>query len=220
MARGATRLEAAEAHGINEERGAKGWERARPGSGAALAIEQESPWSDGEIMAAGGGGHEEPSGVENCQSARRTLGVFHMLESGVSITETAPSVGYTRQHLSHLTSRDASFRAEWESPLRSRVSSARSDRLWHIHDLAASVIETSLDEGDPRIALEIFKHLARGVTACIASCGGLVSFRRSEPRDTKDIVDAADVPAALRLESRVETNVLRLCPGWRRRKEA
>lgn len=160
MARGASRLEAAVAHGMSEER-VKGWERTS-WFGQALAREQASPWRGGKRASAILRGSEEPATPPTSRSARRTMAI-DMLQSGVSITETASSVGYTRQHLSHLVHHDPAFLAEQELR-RVEAQQRRSDRLWHIHDLAASVIETSLNEGDPRIALEIFKLMARGVT--------------------------------------------------------
>jgi hypothetical protein len=160
MARGASRLEAAVAHGMSEER-VKGWERTSwfP---QALAREQESPWINGKTMAIAIRGSGKPADPPTSRSTRRTMAI-DMLESGVSITETASSVGYTRQHLSQLVHHDPAFLAERQLR-RVEAQQRRADRLWHIHDLAASVIETSLEEGDSRTALEIFKLMARGVT--------------------------------------------------------
>ena len=121
-------------------------------------------------------GHEEPSNPPTSQSARRTLGdLTCWSRASASQRQLPPSV--TRDSTSRISCITTHPSAPSGNLRRVRGSAARSDRLWHIHDLAASVIETSLDEGDPRIALEIFKHLARGVTGRPASCGGLVSFR-------------------------------------------
>jgi helix-turn-helix protein len=162
MARGASRSEAAAAHGVSEER-VKGWE---PTSWfrEALSREHESPWTAGKLMAATirADLFEKPTEPPRSSSARRTM-ALDLLGSGVSITETASSVGYTRQHLSQLVNHDPDFSAELE---RRRVEDQqrRADRLWHLWDEAARVIATSLAEGNPRIAMEVLKLGARGVT--------------------------------------------------------
>jgi hypothetical protein len=159
MAQGASIREAAVAHGMSEER-VKGWDRTA-WFHRALAREEVSPWPGKSVLAIFRGS-EEPAKPPTSRSARRSMAI-DMLVLGVSITETASSVGYTRQHLSQLVHHDPTFRVELEQR-RVEAPQRRSDRLWQIHDRAASVIETALDEGNPRIAMEVFKLSSRGVT--------------------------------------------------------
>jgi hypothetical protein len=146
MARGASRAEAAAAHGVSEER-LKGWERTS-WFRQALAKEKESPWTTGRLVAAGL--REHTSGqlaqAPRSTSARRTMAI-DLLSAGVSITEAASLVGYTRQHLSHLSNHDANFHAERE---RRKVEDhqRRSYGLWHVWDEALLAVKTAIMEGD------------------------------------------------------------------------
>ena len=162
MARGASRSEVAAMHGVSEER-VKGLQRTSRFD-EALAREKESPWTDGERLAAGmrEGALEKEGKVPVSRSARRAMAI-DLLAAGVSITETASLVDYTRPHLSHLANHDREFITELQRR-SAENQERRPDRLWHLWDRAASVIETSLDEGDPRTALEVLKLGARGVT--------------------------------------------------------
>ena len=162
MAQGASRSEVAATLGVSQER-VKGLERAS-WFGEALAREKESPWTDGERLAAGmrEGSLEKQGNVPVSRSARRALAI-DLLAAGVSITETASLVDYTRPHLSHLANHDREFIAELKRR-SAENQERRPDRLWHLWDRAASVVETALDEGDPRTALEVLKLGARGVT--------------------------------------------------------
>ena len=162
MARGASRAEAAAAHGVSDER-LKGWERTS-WFRQALAKEKESPWPTGKVVAAGL--REHTSGqlaqAPRSTSARRTMAI-DLLSAGVSITEAASLVGYTRQHLSHLSNHDANFGAERE---RRNVEDhqRRSSGLWHVWEEALLAVKTAILEGDTRIAIEVLKLAARGVT--------------------------------------------------------
>jgi hypothetical protein len=162
IARGASRAEAAAAHRVSEER-LKGWERAS-WFRQALAKEKESPWSNGKLVAAGLRGHtsEQLAQVPRSKTARRRMAI-DLLSVGVSVTEAASLVGYTRQHLSTLSNHDANFQAELE---RRNVEDQRrrSSGLWHVWDEALLVIKRALEEGDTRIAMEVVKLGARGVT--------------------------------------------------------
>lgn len=162
IARGASRAEAAAAHRVSEER-LKGWERAS-WFRQALAKEKESPWTNGKLVAAGLRRHtgEQLAQVPRSTAARRTMAI-DLLSVGVSVTEAAPLVGYTRQHLSTLSNNDPNFQAEFE---RRKVEDQqrRSSGLWHVWEEALLVVKRALEEGDTRIAMEVVKLGARGVT--------------------------------------------------------
>lgn len=162
MARGASRAEAAAAHRVSEER-LKGWERAS-WFRQALAKEKESPWTNGKMVAAGLRGHstQQLARPPRSASAKRAMAI-DLLSMGVSITEAASLVGYTRQHLSHLSNHDANFRAELE---RRKVEDhqRRSNGFWHVWDESVIEVKTAILEGDTRIAMEVFRLGARGVT--------------------------------------------------------
>lgn len=162
MARGASRAEAAAAHGVNEER-LKGWERTS-WFRQALAKEKESPWTNGKMVAAGLRGHstEQLAQPPRSTSARRAMAI-DLLSMGVSITEAASLVGYTRQHLSHLCNHDANFQAELEGR-KVEDHQRRSNGFWHVWDEALLAVKTAILEGDTRIAMEVLKLAARGVT--------------------------------------------------------
>lgn len=83
--------------------------------------------------------------------------------SGASITEAAEQSGYSRQHLSALVNHDAEFRAEYMRRI-AEDHVRRANFFWARWDQSGQVIKQSLDEGDPRAAMEIFKLGARGVT--------------------------------------------------------
>jgi hypothetical protein len=86
-----------------------------------------------------------------------------LLVSGMSIAEAAERSGYTRQHLSRLIHNDVRFQAEYQRRLvEDHVR--RNNFFWARYDQSGKVFKRSLDEGDPRTALEIFKLGSRGVT--------------------------------------------------------
>ena len=86
-----------------------------------------------------------------------------ILVSGASITEAAEQSGYSRQHLSALVNHDAGFKAEYMRRI-AEDHERRANFFWARWDQSGQVIKQSLDEGDPRTAMEIFKLGARGVT--------------------------------------------------------
>ncbi len=163
LARGATRSAAASAAGTSEER-VRRWERMswfRP----ALARELEVPGGIGKQLAAearSGFGAKAELAIPRSSSARRSMAI-DLLASGTSVTEVAATVGYTRPHLSHLVNQDPRFSAELERR-RAEDHQRRSDGFWHLWDKSKKVLEQSLDEGDPRVAMEVLKLGARGVT--------------------------------------------------------
>jgi hypothetical protein len=113
IAGGASRAEAAAAHGVSEER-LKGWERTS-WFRQALAKEKESPTATGKLVAAGLREHtgEQLAQAPRSGSVKRTMAI-DLLSVGVSVTEAASIVGYTRQHPSTLANQDAKFQAELE----------------------------------------------------------------------------------------------------------
>lgn len=197
LAQGGTRSEAAIAAGVNEER-VRRWERTR-WFRDALARELDTPWPLGKRLAAElrkGLGENTELGMPRGRGARRSMAI-DLLASGMSITEVASSVGYTRPHLSHLVNHDPRFSAELKRRL-AEDHNRRANAFWHLWDKARKGVDKSLDEGDPRVALEVLKLGARGVTDVeVRSPDPSEAASRTSPTKAIDAGTAvtAEVPA-------------------------
>jgi hypothetical protein len=163
VARGATIADAARASDVNEER-AKRWALI-PRFRDALAMERAHPSPALSAMAdalrdsiAG----DEPPSIPESPSARRSK-AMDLLASGATITDAAEQSGYSRQHLSALVNHDVEFKAEYKRRI-AEDHERRANFFWARWDQSGQVVKQSLDEGDPRTAMEIFKLGARGVT--------------------------------------------------------
>jgi transposase-like protein len=160
LARGASIADAARKAGVNLER-ARQW-RTTPNFRDALSRERVDPTrsSVAEVLREPGEPREE---IPRSLSARRSKAIDLLVSGMVSITEAAERSGYTRQHLSHLLHRDVQFQAEYQRRL-TEEHIRRANVFWTMYDRSGRVLQQSLDEGDPRTAMEIFKLGSRGVT--------------------------------------------------------
>jgi hypothetical protein len=131
----------------------------------ALARERvdPSPRTSGLAMVLLEAGEESDALAVPTSKAGRRSRAIDLLAAGVTLTEAAELSGYSRQHLSHLVNHESDFQAEYGRRL-AEAHHRRANRSWTIYDKAAGVVERALEEGDPRVALEIFKLHARGVT--------------------------------------------------------
>lgn len=154
--------DAARKAGINEER-VKRWMKT-PAFQDALAKERTDP-SQSSLRDVGGllrAGIEPKLEIPRTPSARRSM-ALDLLVSGSSVTEAAERSGYSRQHLSQLVNHDLDFRAEYERRL-AEDQMRRANLFWTTWSSSVGVIKQSLDEGDPRTAMDVFRLGARGVT--------------------------------------------------------
>jgi hypothetical protein len=154
--------EAAREAGVSVERVTR-WTRT-PAFQDALATERKDP-SRSSLREVGGllrAASEPKPDVPRSPSARRSM-ALDLLVAGSSVTEAAERSGYTRQHLSHLINHDPDFRAEYERRLV-EDHTRRANLFWTTWSSSVAVIRQSLDEGDPRTAMDVFKLGARGVT--------------------------------------------------------
>jgi hypothetical protein len=151
--------DAARTAGVNEER-VKQWTKTRAFRDA-LAKERSDPsrFDFGELLR---GAREPKPEIPPSPTGRRSK-ALDLLASGSSVTEAAERSGYTRQHLSHLVHQDLEFRAEYERRL-AEEHFRRANFFWTIWSQSAGVVKQSLDEGDPRAAMDVFRLGARGVT--------------------------------------------------------
>jgi transposase-like protein len=160
LARGASITDAARKAGVNEER-ARQW-TTTPTFRDALSRERVEPTrsSVAEVLREPSEPKEE---IPRSLSARRSKAIDLLVSGTVSITEAAQRSGYSRQHLSQLLHRDLHFQAEYQQRL-TEEHIRRSNVFWTMYDRSGRVLQQSLDEGDPRTAMEIFKLGSRGVT--------------------------------------------------------
>lgn len=165
LAHGAPLAEAARDGGVHEERVrrwlldrtfrdavAKERQRPRPGEGFTEGLVGDSVESQEEVV------HDPPA----TPSAKREM-ALDLLAHGASVTEAASKVGYSRSHLSSLVHRDIKFARALSNRI-TEIHEQRVNRFWERFDKAGDVLDRSLEEGDPRTALEIFRLGARGVT--------------------------------------------------------
>jgi hypothetical protein len=105
---------------------------------------------------------DEAVDVPTSQSARRSKAT-DLLAAGLTITEAAELAGYSRGHLSSLVNHDPDFQQEL-ALRKAEAHQARANRFWSIWDKSAGAVERSIEEGDPRVAMEVFRLGSRGVT--------------------------------------------------------
>jgi len=86
-----------------------------------------------------------------------------LLAGGQRVTHVAERVGISREQLWRWRTQDPNFMAKLNE-VRTEAHAARVDRFWSLTDKAQSVLEESLDEGDPRAAMDLVKLAARGLT--------------------------------------------------------
>lgn len=94
--------------------------------------------------------------------ADRKLKAIDLLVAGRPLIEVAKDVDISREQFWRWRQEPA-FITRLEQ-VRAEVHMARADRLWSLIDKAQDVAEESLDEGDPQIAIDVLKLLARGFT--------------------------------------------------------
>jgi hypothetical protein len=160
LARGMSVADAARMAGVNEKR-VEQWTNT-PNFRDALSRERVEPThsSVAEALREPGEPREE---IPRSSSARRSKAIDLLASGMMSISEAAERSGYTRQHLSYLLHHDVEFHAEYERRLTDEHL-RRANFFWTMYDRSGRVLEQSLDEGDPRTAMEIFKLGSRGVT--------------------------------------------------------
>lgn len=159
-AHGTSIADAARKTGVNEER-VRRWSKT-PNFRDAISRERVEPThsSIAEVLREVG---EPKTEIPRSSSARRSKAIDLLVSGMMSITEAADRSGYTRQHLSYLIHQDVQFRAEYERRLTDEHI-RRANYFWAIYDQSGEVVKQSLDEGDPRTAMEVFKLGSRGVT--------------------------------------------------------
>ena len=160
LARRTSIADAARKAGVNEER-VRRWNNT-PLFRDALSKERVDPthFSLAEVLRE----PDEPkTKIPRSASARRSKAIDLLVSGTMSITEAAELSGYTRQHLSHLVHHDAQFRAEYDLRL-AEEHIRRANYFWTMYDKSGEVVKQSLDEGDPKTAMEVFKLGSRGVT--------------------------------------------------------
>ena len=86
-----------------------------------------------------------------------------LLAGGQRVTHVAERVGISREQLWRWRTQDPQFIAKLNE-VRTEAHAARVDRFWSLTDRAQSVLEESLEEGDPQAAMDIVKLAARGLT--------------------------------------------------------
>ena len=86
-----------------------------------------------------------------------------MLVMGRRLTDVAEAVDISREQLWRWRNHDAGFMARLEE-VQVEVHAARMSRFWALNDKAHDVLEESLEEGDPKAAMDILKLGARGLT--------------------------------------------------------
>lgn len=160
LARGASIAEAARAANVHQER-VRQWEKT-PKFRDALSKERIDPTRSkvAEVLRQVSPPEEQ---IPASTTARRSKAIDLLASGMMSIAEAAERSGYTRQHLSHLIHHDPQFQAEYRRRLTDEHI-RRANFFWAIYDKSGKVVQQSLDEGDPRTALEIFRLGSRGVT--------------------------------------------------------
>ena len=94
--------------------------------------------------------------------AKQELAIEH-LAAGLNPTDVASQVGISREQLWRWRTQNATF-ANRLAQRKVEIHQALADRLWRISGKALAVAEECLDEGDPRMAIEILRLVARGLT--------------------------------------------------------
>ena len=102
-------------------------------------------------------------GTPNIAYRPERLAAIDLLAAGLTITEAAELAGYSRGHLSSLVNHDPDFQQELTLRM-AEAHQARVNRFWTIWDKSAGAVERSIEEGDPRIAMDVFRLGSRGVT--------------------------------------------------------
>ena len=86
-----------------------------------------------------------------------------MLVMGRRLTDVADAVGISREQLWRWRTQDVGFKARLDE-VQVEAHAARMNRFWALNDKAHDVLEESLEEGDPKAAMDILKLGARGLT--------------------------------------------------------
>ena len=86
-----------------------------------------------------------------------------MLVMGRRLTEVAKAVDISREQLWRWRKQDVGFKARLDE-VQVEAHAARMNRFWALNDKAHDVLEESLEEGDPKAAMDILKLGARGLT--------------------------------------------------------
>ena len=86
-----------------------------------------------------------------------------MLVMGRRLTDVADAVDISREQLWRWRKHDVGFMARLEE-VQVEAHAARMNRFWALNDKAHDVLEESLEEGDPKAAMDILKLGARGLT--------------------------------------------------------
>ena len=94
--------------------------------------------------------------------ADRKLRAIDLLVAGRPLIEVAKDVDISREQLWRWR-QEPEFITRQEQ-VRAEAHMARADRLWSLIDKAQDVAEESLDEGDPQLAMDVLRLLARGFT--------------------------------------------------------
>ncbi len=91
----------------------------------------------------------------------KQLAAIDQLSAGMKRKDVEASVGVSHAQLWRWT-RDPEFKAIWEGE-RVLRHQERSEALWRLTERAIEVAHESLDEGDPRMAIDILKLAAPGL---------------------------------------------------------